>query len=110
MDINLLYISHAIQSKIFDYIMIPELFQRLRREGRDVSSIVVAMVFIETRQILPDNMYILEGSAFKDFQLLIIGEYCDQITDVIARLYHEYIRSNGPKTGNSYQKTNTAIL
>ncbi len=66
MGINLPDIRHAIQFKISDYIMLPELFQRLGRGERDVFYLAIAMIFIETRRILPDNVHILEGSAFKD--------------------------------------------
>lgn len=68
------------------------------------------MIFIETWQILPNNVHTLEQSIFKDLQLLVTHENHDQITDVITRLYHKYIWSNAPKTGNLYQKTNPAVF
>ncbi len=68
------------------------------------------MVFVETRQILPKDMHILEGSVFKNLQLPVIRENCDEIMDVIARLYRKHIRSNAPKIGNLYQRTNTAVI
>ena len=70
----------------------------------------VAIVFIETRQILSDNMHILEGSAFKDLCLPITCENQEQITDFIVRLYYKHIHSNIPKTKNLYQKIDLAIL
>ena len=55
-------------------------------------------------------MYTLEGSAFKNLWLLIICENCNQIMDIIARLYYKHIQFNIPKTENSYQKTNLTVL
>lgn len=80
------------------------------RGERDASCIAVAMVFVETRQILPNNVHTLEGSAFNDLRLPITRENRDQITDVIARLYCNHICLNAPKTEKSYQKTDPAIL
>ncbi len=68
------------------------------------------MVFLETWQILPDDVHTLEGNAFKDLWLLVIRENCDQTTDVIARLYRKHIRLNVSKNGNSYQRTDPAVL
>lgn len=110
MGINLPDIRRAIQFKISDYIMLPKLFQRLGRGERDVSCLAVAMVFVETREILPDDVHTLEGSAFKDLQLPITRENRDQTTDIIARLYRKHIKSNAPKTGNSYQRTDPVVL
>ena len=108
--INLPDIHCGIQFKISDYIMLPELFQQLRHGERDASRIAVAIVFIEMWQILPNNVHILEKNVFKDLWLPVIRENCDQTTDVIARLYCKHIRSNAPKTGNLYQRTNLAVL
>ncbi len=66
MGINLPDICHAIQFKISDYIMLPELFQRLPRGGKNVPCLAIAMVFVETRQILPEDVHTLEGSTFKE--------------------------------------------
>ncbi len=110
MGINLPDIYHAIQFKISDYIMLLGLLQQLRRGGKDISCLAIAMVFVKTRQILPKDVHTLEGSAFKDLQLLVTYENCDQTMDVIVRLYHKHIRSNTPKTGNLYQKTDLAVL
>ena len=66
MGINLPGIRRTIQFGIFDYITLPELLQRLRREGKDASCLVIVIVFAETWQILPNDVYTLEGSAFKD--------------------------------------------
>lgn len=77
MGIHLADIRRAIQFKISDYIMLPELFQQLGREKRDVSCLAIAIVFVEIRQILIDNMHILKKSAFKDFRLSITCENCN---------------------------------
>lgn len=61
-----MHISRTIQFKIFDYLILFKLFQRLGRRGRDTSYIPVAIVFVEIQQILPDNMHILERSTFND--------------------------------------------
>ncbi len=71
--------------------MLSELLQQLSRGGKDVSYLAIAMIFMETRQILHDNLHTLEGSTFKDLQLPITRENCDQTIDVIARLYCENI-------------------
>lgn len=102
MGINFLDIHHTIQYKISDYIILLKFFQRLGRGGKNVSCLVVSIVFVETWQILPDNMHTLKETVFKDFWVRIILENCDQITDVIARLYYKYIRLNALKTGNLY--------
>lgn len=91
MGINLPDICRAVQFKIFDYIMLPELLQRLGRGRRDASRLAVAMVFVEKRQILPDDVHTLEGSTFKDLRLPVNCENRDQITDVIVRLYRNHI-------------------
>lgn len=87
MGINLCDIRRTVQFRISHYIMLLELLQRLGCAGRDVSSIAVALIFVDTGQILPTDMHTLDGNAFKDLQLSISRNNCDQITDVIARLY-----------------------
>lgn len=110
MDINLPDICRAIQFKISDYIMSSELLQQLGFGRRDASCIVIALVFIEMQQILPDDVHTLERSAFTDFWLPIIRKNCNQITDIIIRLYCKYIRLNTPKIESLYQRTDPAIL
>ena len=110
MGINLPDIHRAISFKISDCIMLLELLQRLGSGGRDTSRIAVAIAFVETWQILSNNMHTLEGNPFKDLWLPITCENRDQTTDVIARLYCKYISLNMPKTGNSYQKTDLSVL
>lgn len=110
MGINLPDISCVIQFKISDYIILPKLLQQLGCGGRNASCIAVAMVFIEMWQILPDDIHILEGSIFKDLWLLVTCKNCDQITDIIVRLYCKHICSNAPKTKNTYQRTDPAVL
>ena len=68
------------------------------------------MVFVKTRQILIDNMHILERSIFKDLWLPVTYENCNQTIDVITRLYRKHIRSNVPKTVNLYQRSDPAVL
>ncbi len=102
MDINLPDIRRAIQFGISDYITLPELLQQLGHGGRDASRLVVAIVFVETRQILLDDVHTLEGSAFKDPRLPVNRENREQTTNVIVRLYREHIQSKVAKTGNSY--------
>ena len=87
MGINLYDIRCAVQLRISHYIMLPELLQRLRRAGRDVSSIAVAFIFVDIGQTLPTNVHTLDGIAFKNLLLPVSCNNCDQITDVIARLY-----------------------
>lgn len=67
MGTNFPNICRAIQFKISDYIMLLVLLHWLESEERDASCIAIAIVFIEMRQILPEDVYTLEGSAFKDF-------------------------------------------
>lgn len=90
--------------------MLFKLFYRLRCRGKDSFCIAVAMVIVETQQILLDNVYILKGSAFQDLWLIVTHKNCNQTTNVIARLYYDHICLNGPKTKNSYEKTDLAIL
>ncbi len=52
--------------------MLSKFFQLLGHKKKDVSCLVIAMVFVEIWQILPDNIHTLEKSAFKDLQLLVI--------------------------------------
>ncbi len=87
MGINFPDIRHIVQFMISDYIMLLELLQRLERGGRDVSSLAVALIFVDLRQILHTDVHTLDGSAFKDLWLPVSRENCDQITDIIARLY-----------------------
>ncbi len=103
--INLFDIRRAVQFKISDYIMLPELVQRLGRGGRNVSSLAVALIFVDPRQILSTDVHTLDGSAFKDLRLPISRKNRDQITDVIARLYQENGQTRMARTGNAYQRT-----
>lgn len=57
--------------------MLPELFQRLKYKKKNVSCIVVAKIFIETQQILPNNVHKLEKNTFKDLWLPVIYENCN---------------------------------
>lgn len=84
--------------------------QQLQCRGRDASYITVVINFDEMLQILFENVHILEESTFKDFWLPVTYENWKQTTDVITRLYYKYICSNIPKTENSYQRINPAIL
>lgn len=109
MGINPPDIMRAVQSKIPDFIALPELLQRLGRGGRDVSRAAVAMVFVDPQQILPEDGHTLESSAFKDLRLPVNHENREQITNVIAKLYRN-VEPTTKKTGNAYQKTDPALL
>ncbi len=110
MNINLPDIRCVVQFKISNYIMLPKLFQRLGRRDRDVFSLAVALIFIDLRQILSTNVHTLDGSAFKDFWLPVSRKNCNQITDVITRLYQENGQTRMARTGNGYQRTDPAML
>lgn len=66
MGINLPDIMCTVQFKIADYIILPELLQRLSRAGKDISRLAVAIIFVCTSQILLDNVQSLESSPFKN--------------------------------------------
>ncbi len=53
MGLNLRDIEHVYQWKLSDFIMFPELVQRLGRAGRDIRINAVALVFVESRHCLP---------------------------------------------------------
>ena len=84
MGINIPDIMHVVQFKISDFIALPELLQRLSRGRRDKSRTAMAIVFVSSSQVLLDNMYMLEQSAFKNLRLPVNRENCEQITDIIA--------------------------
>ena len=84
MGINILDIMRAVQFKIPDFISLSELLQRLGQKGRDKSHALVTLVFIHPSQVLPDDVHMLEQSAFKNLWLPVRRENCEQITNVIA--------------------------
>ena len=84
MGINIPDIMRAVQFKIPNFIALPELLQRLGRRGRDKSSTAMAIVFVSSSQVLPDNVHMLEQSAFKNLRLPVSRENREQITDIIA--------------------------
>ncbi len=90
--------------------MLAELLQQLEHGGRDISSLTVALIFVDPRQILPTNVYILNGNTFKDLRLPVSRKNCNQITNVIARLYQKNGQTKIARTGNAYQKTDPAVL
>lgn len=56
-------------------------------------------------------MHTLNGNAFKNLWLPVNRENCDhQITDVIARLYQENGQTEMATMGNSYQRSDLAML
>ena len=65
MGINFPDIRHTIQFKMSDCIMLSKLFEQLKYKGRDVFCLAVAIVFVQIRQILSDDVHILEKSTFK---------------------------------------------
>ncbi|WP_375449210.1 C-terminal helicase domain-containing protein [uncultured Nostoc sp.] len=109
MGINIPDIMRAVQFKIPDFIALPELLQRLGRGGRDKSCAAIAMVFVHPSQVLPDDVHMLEQSAFKNLRLPVSRENREQITDVIAQLYKNKLQS-AKKTGNAYERTDPGIL
>ena len=84
MGINIPDIMRAVQFKIPDFIALPELLQWLGRGGRDKFYTAIAIVFVSLSQVLPDNVYILEQSAFKNLRLPISRKNRKQIIDIIA--------------------------
>ena len=56
---------------------------------REISSLAVALIFVNPQQILPTDVHTLDGKAFKNLQLPVSRENCNQITDIIARLNQE---------------------
>lgn len=100
MGINLLDICYAIQFNISDYIILPELLQRLKCGGRDASCLAVVIVFVKTQQILPNNIHTLKRSTLKDLQISITFENWNQAMEVILRLYCEHIQSKVEKIEN----------
>lgn len=74
MGINIPDIIRVVQFEILDFIVLPKLLQRLGWGGRDKSCAVVAIIFVYSRQILPDNMHTQEHSAFKSLRLPVSKE------------------------------------
>ncbi len=108
MGINIPDIMRMVQFKISDFILLLELLQQLGWAGRDKSCTTIIMIFIHPSQVLLDNVYTLEYSAFKSFRLPINRETCKPITDIIAQLYKDKLEL--AKTGNAYEKTDPEIL
>ena len=108
MGINISDIMRAVQFKIPDFIALPELLQRLGQGGRDKSRSAIAIVFVSSSQVLPDNMHMLKQSAFKNLRLAVSRENREQITDIIAQLYKNKLQL--AKTGNAYKRTDPGIL
>lgn len=71
MGIHLYNIQNTVQFRIFYYIILPKLLERLRYTRRDVSSLAVVLIFINIGQSLPVDMHIFNGSAFEDFDYLL---------------------------------------
>lgn len=87
MNINFLDIMHIVQFKIRYFITLPELLAQLGQRERDKFCAAVAMGLVHPRQVLTDNVYILEYRAFQNLQLSVSRKNCEKIPNVIAQLY-----------------------
>ena len=110
LDISLRDIMRAFQWKVSKYLALPELLQRLGRAGRNASCQAIAVLFVNSKQILPDDIHTLEASPFKDLQMAVSCKNQDIITDVVAKLYRDNLQHNKEKDGNMYEQTDPAIL
>ena len=110
LGINLRDILRSFQWKVSKHLTLPDLLQRLGRAGRDPTLQAVAMVFVNTSQILPDNVHTLESSMFKDLQLPVTRDNQDRITNVIAKLYRNNLEPKRETGGNAYETTDPALL
>ncbi len=67
------------------------------------------MVFVHPSQVLPDDMHMLEQSAFENLRLPVSRDNREQITDIIAQLYKNKQQSV-KKIGHAYERTDLGIL
>lgn len=65
MGVNIPDIKRVIQWKIFDLLTLATLVQRIEQAGRDTSILAVAVVFVEKKQILSNDM----GKAAADISI-----------------------------------------
>lgn len=69
LGINLRDIARAFQWKVSKHLALLKLLQRLGEAGRDPFCQAVAILFVNSKQILSNNIHTLEASPFKDLQM-----------------------------------------
>ncbi len=110
MSLNLRDIEHIYQWKFRDFIMLPELVQRLGRAGRDIHINAVALVFVESRHCLQISDNNLVNTQFANAKQPVLVNNRQDVQGWIATLY-EKATSRAKETGSSaYHKIDPAIL
>lgn len=103
-------ITRIVQWKIPKRLTFAVLIQRLGRAGMDALLPAVALVFVEKKHILPDDMHEINDSDFKNSRAPVEIEDWLGTSGLVAALYKNNLPTTREKTGSVYGTIDPAIL
>ena len=86
--VNIWDMACAIQWNISDYLVFATLLQRIGRAGHNKTLLTIAIVFIDFRYILPDDIANVKESLFHDYKTALESNNNMQTAKIIST-FHE---------------------
>lgn len=110
MGVNLQDVVRAIQWKILEHLTLAALLQRIGRAGRDQAMPAVAIVFIDSKHILPEDISETEDSLFREYTTAIGPQDGARAAEIISTLYENNFQHKRMKSESPYHAVDPAVL
>lgn len=85
--INIQDVTHAIQWKISDYLILVTLLHWIGKTRRDKTLLIVFILFIDSKYVFLDDIASMSDSPFSDYKTAIEPHDRVQAAKIISTLY-----------------------
>lgn len=109
MGVNIRNMTRTVQWKISDRLVLAALLQRIGRAGRDKAFSAVAIVFVESKHLLPQDVTSDETSRFRDYTTAIGPEDSERAEEIILAFYKDNFQIRKEKVPTPYHAVDPAV-
>lgn len=110
MGVNIQNVARVIQWKIADHLVLAALVQRIGRAGRDKTLPAVAIIFVESKHFLRDDVALNTDSPFRELTTAIGSQDSERAKEIVSTLYENNHQNKKSKAPTPYHAIDPAIL
>ena len=110
MGVDIPDMVHAIQWKICDHLVFASLLQQIGQAGRDKTLLTVAIMFIESKHFLPEDIASDKNNTFCVYTMAIGPRDAQLAEEIISTFYKNNYQVKKKKMPTPYYTVDSAIL